>query len=193
MAKLVVLVPPGPSASLGDWRPVAVAYEACVATKRAARLEVVCEVSVLTDEELGPGIEVLELLGEGAVVDVPVNIPLPFFVVHVKDVGRFFAFDLTLTDSSGATRSLHYSNHISYVRIAGSAASLPIVLTGLGWHLLRLDLGDVCARAFGTSFVACTHVALTSSARYSRVYFEAHPQGLADHELPTWMRVLREQ
>lgn len=186
---LLVLLPPGPSLALREWRPVAVACEAALARADAARARAeLVAVNVVPEAELG-GVEVLELLGgPAAAVEVPVATRLPRLTLHVKDVGRFFSVAVALVDARGEERELTLSNRASAVRVSARGAALPLVTPGVGWARVSVDLDDACRRCFGAPLGEVRCVTLLPSARYARAYFEARP--LADAELPAWMRTM---
>lgn len=187
-AKLVVLLPPGPDTSMADFRPVAAAMEAARYVRESAAPERMCEVVVTADDELA-GRETLELLGDaaGSTVEMPCNVALPLFTMHVKDVGRFCGVELVVEDDAGAPRHVLISNRHAAVRVGPKTATLPLVMAQ-GWNKVTVDLVDVCARAFGCGYAATRNVVLHPSCRVSACFFQARP--FEDAELPAWLKTL---
>lgn len=187
-SKLVVLLPPGPDTSMTQFRPLALAAENARFVKDTVKPEILCELNVQEEAELG-GAESVEMLGSSAAsVEMPCNVALPFFTLHVKDIGRFCGFELVIEDSSGQPKHVLVSNKQSRLRVGPKSASLPLLMT-LGWNKITLDMRDVCAKAFGTEYVSVRNVVLHPSCRIARVYFEVRPH--EDAELPDWLRTIR--
>ena len=143
------------------------------------------EVEIVQDAELGR--EVVELVGAQVELRIAVKCPLPYLVLHVKDVDRFTGLTLTLVDTTKRIRRYSASNKQTVIRAKGDAASAPLLLVP-GWNLVVLDLPSIMQQAFGAEFAYCKEVCLQSTMRVARVFFQ--DALYEDEELPPFLRVL---
>ena len=191
---LCTLLPEGPGASLHDFAPAARAADEAAFRREHAppgRPVTLAEAVVVDDADttnVGGG-EVLELLSSGprVALSIPCRAALPLLVVHLKDLGRFCAVEVDVVDAAGRPLRVAASNRHTAVRASATDATLPLTLAP-GWNFVRLDLADICARAFGATFGSATCVTVTATCRVARIYFEARP--IADAELPPFLRTL---
>ncbi len=191
---LCTLLPEGPASSLHDFPPVARAVdEAAFRREHAppARPVTLAEAVVVDDAEttnVGGG-EVLELLSSGprVALAIPCRAALPLLVLQLKDLGRFCALEVDVVDAAGRALRVAASNRTAAVRASASEVTMPLALAP-GWNFVRLDLADICQRAFGAAYGSATCVTVTATCRVARIYFEARP--LADAELPPFLRTL---
>lgn len=190
---LVALLPPGPDASLYDYAPVARASEEAVFRRNeatsAGATATLADAVVVEDFEVSArgGAEVFEMLSSGprVALAIPCRVALPLLVLHVKDVGRFFAIEVDCADADGAPLRIVVSNRQRSVRVQGAHAALPLA-TVPGWNVLRIDVADAVWRAFGRAYAGTTQVAVTATCRVARVFFEVRP--FEDAELPAFLR-----
>ena len=193
---LLAILPPGPSGSLHDYAPCARAVEEAVYHRENAdksRQECLTDAVVLMDGEVNVrgGAEVFEMLTNGPRVSlvIPCQTPLPYLLMHVKDLGRFCSLEVVVVDSGGGVRRVTASNRQASVRISeeGKALSMPLAMVP-GWNHIKLDLVDLCARAFGVEYKGCVEVSVMASCRVARIWFASRQ--LDDTELPPWLKTL---
>lgn len=67
-----------------------------------------------------------------------IGTPLPVLVLQVKNLSKFFSFDIIVEDTSGQTRTISASNKDNLIRFDALHARLPLRLVP-GWN-------SVCAR-----------------------------------------------
>lgn len=140
----------------------------------------------MLDPELG--FETVDLLGEGVRLAVAVKCSLPFLVLQLRDVDHFTSVQLTLVDSGKRIRRYTVSNKQTMIRVKGDNASAPLMLVP-GWNYLLLDLPSIMSQAFGAQFAYCKEIAINSSVRVGRVFFQ--DDTYEDAQLPEFLRVIK--
>lgn len=158
------------------------------AGKRKNASEDVLEGSIVTDGEVA--CEVLELMGRDGKVRVQFNCEcrLPFLVFQIKDVGRFCAVEVVAEGKDGTEYTLELSSRATVARVGRQKAALPLML-GKGWNYCCLDVEDILHTAFGAKLAFTTRVAVKSSCRISKVFFQ--DKRYEDRELPDFLRVIK--
>ena len=158
-----------------------------------ARQDTMTDALVVLDGEVTArgGAEVFEMLTHGPRVSlvIPCQTPLPYLLMHVKDLGRFCSLEVVVVDSGGGVRRVTASNRQASVRISeeGKALSMPLAMVP-GWNHISLDLVDLCARAFGVEYKGTVEVSVMASCRVARIWFASRL--LDDSELPPWLKTL---
>lgn len=143
------------------------------------------EVHVLKDAEVKR--EVVEVFGPKARLEIPCRCDLPYLVLHVKDMSKFFSFEFLVVDHEKKVRRFTASNKQSIARVQAQSAALPLTLKA-GWNYVCIDLADMCYRAFGTMYQRCKEVSINSNTRIMRVFFQ--DRVYEDVELPAFLRVV---
>jgi hypothetical protein len=201
--RLVALMPPGPTVRLLDFKPIVRASEEArfflehASPAQRREKEALTDVLVGVDAELAA--EAVELLGARVRLEIPCRVRLPSVVFQLRDTGRFFGLELSVVDSEGRGRSILATNKASSIRVTGDTVALPLEFAGgadeaggrvgQGWFHLRLDLADICQRAFGCGYGGCVGVIVHASVAVARIYFESRP--FEDFELPAFLQTLR--
>ena len=195
MSKLLALLPPGPSQSLYDYAPCARAADEATFRRESsstARHELLVDAVVVVDREASVRpMEVFELMSSGPRVSlvIPCRSNLPYLVVHVKDIGRFFSIELEVEDSGGTIRKISTGNKQASIRVSEVEKFLSMPLeTVPGWNHICLNLADLCQRGFGVEYKCTWEVTVLASCRIARIFFENRP--LEDKELPPWLQTL---
>lgn len=98
------------------------------------------------------------------------GIKLPFLVMIVKNLKRYFSFEITILDDKGMRRRFRISNFQSTTKIKPFCTTMPIGLSG-GWNQIQFNLSDFTKRAYGTQFLETLHVQVHANVRLRRIYF----------------------
>jgi len=139
--------------------------------------------------------KVLELSGENVANNYIVcpkdpkrslGITLPHFVLLVRNLGRFFTFEVQIMDDKGARRRFRASNFQSTTRVKPYICTMPLQLDD-GWNQIHLDLASFTKRAYGTNYSHTVQVQIHSNCRIRRVYFAE--KILSDDELPAALKL----
>ncbi|XP_046969853.1 cilia- and flagella-associated protein 20-like [Vanessa cardui] len=98
------------------------------------------------------------------------GIKLPFLVMIVKNLKRYFSFEITIVDDKNMRRRFRISNFQSTTKIKPFCTCMPIGLSG-GWNQIQFNLADFTRRAYGTQFIEVQRVQVHANARLRRIYF----------------------
>jgi hypothetical protein len=145
------------------------------------------EVNIIDDEEYGTNASVIELSGNDSRITFYVQSNYRYLVCYLHACGRFVSMTLTLLDSKGREINLELSNRRSNVLIDKSNVKLPLNV-GLGWQRMCIDLEDIMARCFGTSFASCSEICIAGGPRLAKLFFQG--DSYCDPQLPPYLRVL---
>jgi len=114
------------------------------------------------------------------------GIRLPFLVLVVKNLKRYFTFEVEVLDDKNFRRRFRSSNFQSCTRIRPFNCTMPLRLDD-GWNQVQVNLCDFTRRAYGTSYVETTRIQIHANCRLRRVYFCERLYG--DDELPADFKV----
>lgn len=98
------------------------------------------------------------------------GITLPFLILIVKNLKRYFTFEITVLDDKNLRRRFRISNFQSTTKILPFCTTMPIGLSG-GWNQIQFNLADFTRRAYGTQFIETLRVQVHANARLRRIYF----------------------
>ncbi|GAB5037894.1 upf0468 protein [Nannochloropsis oceanica] len=149
----------------------------------------------LADEDVSSG--VLELVGENVAdnfITCPADskkqlgIKLPFIVLVLKNLHKYFTFEIQVLDDKGVKRRLRASNFQSTTRVKPLICTMPLRLDE-GWNHVQLNLPDILRRAYGTTYVETLRVQIHANCRLRRVFFAERQ--CAEDELPPEFRLFQ--
>ncbi|CAH0713247.1 unnamed protein product, partial [Brenthis ino] len=109
------------------------------------------------------------------------GIKLPFLVMIVKNLKRYFSFEITILDDQQMRRRFRISNFQSTTKIKPFCTSMPIGLSG-GWNQIQFNLADFTRRAYGTQYIEALRVQVHANVRLRRIYFSERL--FTEEELP---------
>jgi hypothetical protein len=69
---------------------------------------------------------------------------MPFLVLVVKNMRKYFSFEVTVLDDKGARRRFRASNYQSATRVKPFVCTMPMRLDE-GWNQIQVCLFAVCA------------------------------------------------
>ncbi|CAB3234885.1 unnamed protein product [Arctia plantaginis] len=98
------------------------------------------------------------------------GIKLPFLVMIIKNLKRYFSFEITVLDDKNMRRRFRISNFQSTTKIKPFCTTMPIGLAH-GWNQIQFNLADFTKRAYGTQFIETLRVQVHANARLRRIYF----------------------
>lgn len=98
------------------------------------------------------------------------GIKLPFLVMIVKNLKRYFSFEITILDDKNMRRRFRISNFQSTTKIKPFCTTMPIGLSE-GWNQIQFNLSDFTRRAYGTQFIETLRVQVHANVRLRRIYF----------------------
>lgn len=109
------------------------------------------------------------------------GIKLNYFVIIVKNIDRFFSFEVEIIDDTQTKRRFRASNYQSQTRVRDFICTMPLRLES-GWNNINLNLADFTRRAYGTNYVETSRVTVNANCRLRRIYFADKQYN--DDELP---------
>eukprot|EP01111_Echinosteliopsis_oligospora_P015199 TRINITY_DN5925_c0_g1_i2.p1 TRINITY_DN5925_c0_g1~~TRINITY_DN5925_c0_g1_i2.p1 ORF type:complete len:191 (-),score=26.56 TRINITY_DN5925_c0_g1_i2:19-591(-) len=115
-------------------------------------------------------------------------IKLPFLVLIIKNLNKYFTFEVTILDDKGVRRRFRASNYQSTTKVKPFICSLPMKLVDEGWNQIQFNLEDFTRRAYGTNYIETHNVQIHANCRIRRVYFADHLH--TDSELPDEYKLL---
>ncbi|KXJ76558.1 cilia- and flagella-associated protein 20 [Aedes albopictus] len=147
----------------------------------------------VTDEELK--LMSFELMGANVATTYMVapkcpcpslGVKLPFLVLLVKNLKKFFSFEIQILDDRNLLRRFRASNYQSATRVDNFCTVMPLALTP-GWNQIQFNLADFTRRAYGTNYIETVRIQIHANVRIKRVYFcdRLYP----DDELPPQLRL----
>ncbi|GMT16714.1 hypothetical protein PFISCL1PPCAC_8011, partial [Pristionchus fissidentatus] len=98
------------------------------------------------------------------------GIKLPFFVMIVKNMKKYFTFEVQILDDKGQKRRFRASNFQSSTRVKPFICTMPMRLDE-GWNQVQFNLADFCRRAYGSNYVETLRIQIHANCRLRRVYF----------------------
>ena len=98
------------------------------------------------------------------------GIKLPFLVMIIKNLKKYFTFEVTVLDDKNVKRRFRASNYQSTTRVKPFICTMPMRLDD-GWNQIQFNLLDFTRRAYGTNYIETLRVQIHANCRIRRVYF----------------------
>lgn len=98
------------------------------------------------------------------------GIKLPFMVMIVKNMKRYFSFEIMILDDKNLRRRFRISNFQSTTKVKPFCTTMPIGLSD-GWNQIQFNLCDFTRRAYGTQYLETLRVQINANIRIRRIYF----------------------
>merc|ERR1711990_1411126 len=104
---------------------------------------------------------VLEIMGTNVstnYITCPVDpkktlaIKLPFLVMIIKNLKKYFTFEVQVLDDKNVRRRFRASNYQSTTRVKPFICTMPMRLDE-GWNQIQFNLSDFTRRAYGTNYI----------------------------------------
>lgn len=98
------------------------------------------------------------------------GIKLPFLVMIIKNLKKYFTFEVTVLDDKNVHRRFRASNYQSTTRVKPFICTMPMRLDE-GWNQIQFNLSDFTKRAYGTNYIETLRVQIHANCRIRRIYF----------------------
>nr|XP_049701219.1 cilia- and flagella-associated protein 20-like [Helicoverpa armigera] len=98
------------------------------------------------------------------------GVSMPFLVMVLKNLKKYFSFEVTILDETGTRRRFRISNFQSTTQVLPLCTVMPIGLSD-GWNQINLNLPEFTKRAYKKQFVEVQKVKINANTRLRRVYF----------------------
>ena len=115
------------------------------------------------------------------------GIKLPFLVMIIKNMNKYFTFEVQVLDDKNVRRRFRASNYQSTTRVKPFICTMPMRLDD-GWNQIQFNLSDFTRRAYGTNYVETLRVQIHANCRIRRIYFS--DRLYTEDELPAEFRLL---
>jgi hypothetical protein len=119
-----------------------------------------------------------------------IGTPLPVLIMQIKNLNKFFSFDVVIEDTSGQLRTITASNKDNLIRFDQQHGRVPLRLVP-GWNSIVLDLGALTRRLFSAEYKHATRVHLHANCRVLRVFFA--DKLYKERDLPYPLRLLMDE
>ncbi|RZC41370.1 UPF0468 protein -like [Asbolus verrucosus] len=98
------------------------------------------------------------------------GIKLPFLVMIIKNMKKYFTFEIQILDDKDMHRRFRVSNFQSTTKVRPFCTTMPIGLSS-GWNQVQFNLADFTKRAYGSTYIETTRVQIHANVRIRRIYF----------------------
>ncbi|XP_055701393.1 cilia- and flagella-associated protein 20-like [Phlebotomus papatasi] len=148
---------------------------------------------IRTDEEIrGFVLELISTNVATAFIQTPLTpldslkIKWPFVTLQLKNLKRYFAFEIQVLDDQGIKRRLRFANYQKKPKVGIFCTQMPLYLNP-GWNQIQLNLPEYMRRAYGTNYVETVGMVVHANTRLRRIYFtrKLYPE----EEKPSCFRV----
>ena len=109
------------------------------------------------------------------------GIKLPYLVMIVKNMKKYYTFEVQVLDDKNVRRRFRASNYQSTTRVKPFICTMPMRLDE-GWNQIQFNLADFTRRAYGTNYVETLRVQIHANCRIRRGYFS--DRLYSEEELP---------
>ena len=135
----------------------------------------------LLDSDIqSPSIEIIGANVDTNFIYTPSNrnksleIKMPTIVLLIKNILKYFKFEVTVIDDKHNERVFISSNFQTLTRVKGNTCSLPMKLED-GWNQIHINFEDFVRKAFGTNYVETKRVKINANCRIRRIYYTEFP------------------
>lgn len=142
----------------------------------------------ITDEDIQSS--VLEIVGTNVSTnyincpkssDKTLGIKLPFLVMIIKNMRKYFTFEVQVLDDKNIRRRFRASNYQSTTKVKPFICTMPMRLDD-GWNQIQFNLADFTRRAYGTNYIETLRIQIHANCRIRRIYFS--DRLYSEEELP---------
>ncbi|KRZ88075.1 UPF0468 protein C16orf80, partial [Trichinella sp. T8] len=109
-------------------------------------------------------------------------IKLPFLILIIRNMEKYFSFEIHVLDSTGVQRRFCVNNFQTCCRIKPEICTVPLRMEP-GWNTVQFNLMDFTKRAYGTNFIEAQRIIIYANCRVRRVFFSDKPY--REDEIPT--------
>lgn len=101
---------------------------------------------------------------------VSLGVKLPFLIMIIKNLRKFFSFEVQILDDKNQLRRFRASNYQSKTNVTTFTTTMPLALN-CGWNQIQLNLADFTRRAYGSNYVETVRISIHANCRIRNVYF----------------------
>ncbi|XP_023300046.2 cilia- and flagella-associated protein 20 [Lucilia cuprina] len=116
-------------------------------------------------------------------------IKLPFLVLLVKNMHKYFTFEVQILDDQHFFRRFRVSNFQSKTSVKPFCTSMPMGMSP-GWNQIHFNLADFTRRAYGTNYMETVRLQIHANVRIRRIYFT--DRLYQEDELPNEYRLIQQ-
>lgn len=149
------------------------------------------EISIAEDGELSVGdpVPVVDLGSMSSQVTFYPECSRPYVVIHFKNIDKFLSIRFLCVDDTDNNnmKELIMSNKFSFVTVDETSVKMPLEMES-GWQHVCIELDELLANAYGSTYVLCKELTITGGCRFSKIYFQS--KMYSDVELPNFLRVV---
>ncbi|ANQ08689.1 Transcription factor iib [Plasmodium coatneyi] len=98
------------------------------------------------------------------------GISLPFIVLIVKNMNKYFSFRISIMDDKKCRRTFRISNFQTVTRLSNKWCTMPMILNE-GWNIIQINLQEYTEKAFRTKYKETIEVQINASIRIRCIYF----------------------
>lgn len=98
------------------------------------------------------------------------GIKLPYLVLIVKNMKKYFSFEVEIIDDKQIRRRFRASNFQSVTRVKHFICTMPLRLDE-GWNQIGFNLADFTKKAYGTNYMETVRISVNANCRLRRIYF----------------------
>lgn len=109
------------------------------------------------------------------------GVRLPFLILIIKNMKKYFSFELTILDDTNMPRRFRVSNFHSRTSVDILSTTIPLCMSN-GWNQIFFNLAQFTRRVYGTEYVETCKIQINGNVRIRRIYFAKRLY--EDHELP---------
>lgn len=109
------------------------------------------------------------------------GICMPFLVMIVKNLNKYFVFQITILDETGTRRRFRIANFQSTTQINPLCTVMPLQLSN-GWNQIQFNLAEFTKRAYNKQFVEVQKIRINANIRIRRIY--CAERLMSEEELP---------
>merc|ERR1719265_263172 len=114
------------------------------------------------------------------------GIKLPFLVMIIKNLKKYFTFEVQVLDDKEVRRRFRASNYQSATRVKPFICTMPMRLDE-GWNQIQFNLDNFTSRAYQTVYIETLRVQIHASCRIRRIFFSNRLY--SDEELPPEFKI----
>ncbi|EUD68208.1 hypothetical protein C922_01226 [Plasmodium inui San Antonio 1] len=98
------------------------------------------------------------------------GISLPFIVLIVKNMNKYFSFRISIMDDKKCRRTFRISNFQTVTRLSNKWCTMPMILNE-GWNIIQINLAEYTQKAFRTKYMETVEMQINASIRIRCIYF----------------------
>ncbi|KAH8391019.1 hypothetical protein KR215_003774 [Drosophila sulfurigaster] len=98
------------------------------------------------------------------------GIKLPFLVLLIKNMHKYFCFEVKIQDDQRFMRRFRVSNFQSKTSVKPFCTAMPMGMSP-GWNQIQFNLADFTRRAYGSNYLETVSLQVHANVRIRRIYF----------------------